>query len=59
MYDSKFVTTNLYKTFFHFALKQKDKCDYTVLPINLYKYEESIIAHGAFNIFWLGFYTIL
>ena len=59
MHDAKFVTTNLYKSFFMFALKQKDKCNYVVLPINLYKYEESISAQGAVNICWLGFYTML
>ena len=59
MHDAKFVTNNLYKVFFMFALKQKDKCNYVVLPINLYKYEESISAQGAVNICWLGFYTML
>ena len=56
-HDARFVTTNLYKTFLLFSLKQKKKCDYTVLPINLYKYEETISAQGAVNIGWLGFYT--
>ena len=59
MHDARFVTNNLYKSFFNFALKQKDKCNYTVLPINLYKYEENLSAQGAVNICWLGFYTIL
>lgn len=58
-YDEFYVTTNLYKSFFLFILKQKDKCGYTVLPINLYKYQESFSAQGAVNICWLGFYTML
>ena len=57
--DENYVTTNLYKSFFLFALKQMDRCNYTVLPINLYKYEESISAPGGVNICWLGFYTML
>ena len=28
MHDARFVTTNLYKSFFMFALRQKDKCNY-------------------------------
>ena len=58
-YDSYFVTTNLHKTFFSFVLKQNDKCNYSILPKNLYKYEESIISPGAVNICWLGFYSML
>ncbi len=57
--DRSFVTNNLYKTFFVFILKQSDKCNYTVLPINLYKLEESISSPGAVNICWLGFYSML
>ena len=57
--DAKYVTNNLYKTFFMFSLRQKEKCRYTILPTNLYKYEESIMARGALNICWLGFYSML
>ena len=32
---------------------------YSILPKNLYKYEESIISPGAVNICWLGFYSML
>lgn len=59
MHDAHFVTTNLYKTFFMFVLKQSDKCNFTILPKNLYKHEESISAHGRVNICWLGFYSML
>lgn len=58
-YDSYFVTTNLYKTFLTFILRQQDKCKYTVLPINLYKYNEKISEIGKVNICWLGFYSML
>ena len=58
-YDSNFVTTNLYKVFLTFILRQQDKCKYTVLPVNLYKYNERISAVGAVNICWLGFYSML
>lgn len=58
-HDADFVTTNLYKTFLMFILRQYDKCDYTVLPINLYKYKETISEVGAVNICWLGFYSML
>lgn len=57
--DRNYVTTNLYKTFFTFILKQQDKCKYTALPINLYKYKETISEVGAVNICWLGFYSML
>ena len=57
--DARFVTTNLYKTFFMFNLKQSDKCNYTILPINLYKFNESLSSVGAINIGWLGFYSML
>ena len=40
-------------------LRQNDKYNYTVLPINLYKFEESITSPGAVNICWLGFYSML
>ncbi len=42
-----------------FILKQKEKCKFTVLPINLYKYQESINSPGALTICWLGFYSML
>jgi len=58
-YDAFFVTTNLYKVFLIFILRQQDKCQNTVLPINLYKYEERISSPGAVNICWLGFYSML
>jgi len=58
-YDAYFVTTNLYKTFFTFILKQQDRCKHTVLPLNLYKYNETISEVGAVNICWLGFYSML
>ena len=57
--DAHFVSTNLYKTFFTFSLRQQDKCKYTILPINLYKYNETISAFGAVNIGWLGFFSML
>lgn len=57
--DASFVTTNLYKTFFTFILKQQDKCKYTILPTNLYKHQETLNAVGAVNICWLGFYSML
>lgn len=59
MNDANFVTTNLYQSFFLFSLKQNEKCNYTVLPINLYKYKESLAGHGKVNICWLGFYSML
>jgi hypothetical protein len=59
MNDADFVTTNLYKTFFSFSLKQYDKCNYTILPKNLYKYKETLSAIGKVNICWLGFYSML
>ena len=58
-YDCSFVANNLYKTFFLFILRQSDKCNYTYLPINLYKYEETINSPGALSIGWLGFYSML
>lgn len=58
-HDEHFVTTNLYKTFFMFILKYNDKCNYTTLPINLYKFNETISSVGAVNICWLGFYSML
>lgn len=58
-YDSNFVTANLYKTFLTFILRQQDKCKHTILPINLYKYDEKISAVGIVNICWLGFYSML
>ena len=57
--DGYYVSTNLYKTFLIFVLKYKDKCNYTILPTKLYKYDESISEYGAFNICWLGFYSML
>ena len=42
-----------------FNLKQSDKCNYTILPINLYKFNESLSSVGAINIGWLGFYSML
>jgi len=57
--DAHFVTTNLYKVFLNFILRQQDKCKYAVLPINLYKYDEKISSVGAVNICWLGFYSML
>ena len=59
MNDAIFVTNNLYKLFFMFTLRQSEKCNYTVLPKNLYKYEETLIGHGKVNICWLGFYSML
>ena len=59
MKDPYYITNNLYKTFFMFSLRQQDKCNYTILPTNLYKYDESIISRGAVNIGWLGFYSML
>ena len=58
-FDAHFVTTNLYKVFLTFILRQQDKCKYTILPINLYKYDEKISSVGAVNICWLGFYSML
>lgn len=58
-YDVHYVTTNLYKVFLTFVLRQQDKCKFTVLPINLYKYNESLNSAGAVNICWLGFYSML
>lgn len=58
-HDAGYVSTNLYKTFLMFILKYKDKCNYTVLPVNLYKYKETISEVGAVNICWLGFYSML
>lgn len=59
MEDAHYITHNLYKTFFMFSLRQKNKCKYTILPTNLYNYDESIMARGAVNICWLGFYSML
>jgi len=58
-YDERKVTINLYKTFFTFILKQQEKCNYAVLPINLYKYDEALSEVGNVNICWLGFYSML
>lgn len=58
-HDAYFVTNNLYKAFFMFSLRQTDKCKHTILPVNLYKYQESISSPGAVNICWLGFYSML
>ena len=57
--DAYFVTNNLYKNFFMSLLRQIDKCNYTVFPKNLYKFEEIITSPGAVNICWLGFYSML
>lgn len=57
--DAHFVSTNLYKTFFLYILRQKEKCNYAKLPLNLYKYGETISSPGAVNIGWLGFYSML
>ena len=57
--DSYFVSTNLYKVFFLYLLEQSEKCKYTFLPTNLYKYNESLCSFGVFNIGWLGFYSML
>ena len=58
-HDERKVTTNLYKTFFTFILKQQEKCKHAAFPINLYKYDETISEVGAVNICWLGFYSML
>jgi hypothetical protein len=57
--DNSVVTTNLYKTFFLYILKQNEKCKFSILPNKLYKYKETISSPGAFNIIWLGFYSML
>ena len=59
IHDAYFVSTNLYKTFFTFLLKYSNKCKFSILPKNLYIYEESISAPGKVNICWLGFYSNL
>jgi hypothetical protein len=57
--DAYYVSTNLYKVFLLYILEQCEKCKYTFLPINLYKINESFSSYGAFNIGWLGFYSML
>jgi hypothetical protein len=57
--DASYVTTNLYKTFFLYVLKQNEKCKFSILPNKLDKFNETVNSPGAFNIAWLGFYSML